>query len=293
MRTRKVVADFGVAANLEPEKPHFQAIYDSLETHGLNPRSKQERKKGSKGKNLIASTMANLYESYMPEKCKAAAKVENLRNHADLWDIIKAIMLEKLSEPSYLTWIEPLKAVGYDGNNLVIAAASDFNREQIKKRFRRELQTILSELTDGTITDVNVEVDETIEHVIPKSSEPETRLPQLIDKRNKWGMVQNPTNNPDVDALLRKHGDMRIVFQQSGLFDIPLKPSTKAGWNLRFDSLMSYGNQYGLERILWAVLYVMQEVKRDRSITQPGGLFYHAVKNAKKPESMAALRAYL
>ena len=293
MTTRKIVAEIELDQNQVPGNPHSGRIYDSLEIHGLLPGSKQEREKGSKGKKLKCSTMEALNESYMPEKCKTAAKVENLRNHVELWDIIRPLMLEKLSGPSYMTWIEPLKAIGYDGKSLVIAARSDFNREQIQKRFRKELQTILSELTDGTITDVKVEADESIEHIIPKSSEPETRQPQLIDKRNKWGMIQNPTNNPDVDALLRKHGDMRIIFQKNGLFDIPLKPSTKGGWNLRFDSLMSHGNQYGLERIVWAVLYVMQEVKEDRSITQPGGLFYYAVKNGLKPDSMNALRKYL
>lgn len=68
MRTRKVIAEINVAENLQPEIPHFQGIYDSLEAHGLKPGSWKERKKGSKGQEIIASTVANLYESYMPQK---------------------------------------------------------------------------------------------------------------------------------------------------------------------------------------------------------------------------------
>jgi hypothetical protein len=293
MRTRKVIAEIGVAESLQPEIPHIQAIYDSLETHGLNPGSKQERKKGSKGQVVNASTVANLYESYMPQKGKLGKKVLNTRSPEDLLAIIKPLIAKVVLGPAYLTWIEPLQAVKYDKKRLVLKAASKFNQEQILNRYRRSLESLVSELTDAAIVGIDILVDESMAVKTPPTPAPEALAVKLIDRRNQWGMQQNPTDNPDVDALLRKHGDMRLTFQKCGLFDAPLKPAVKGGWNLRFDSLMSHGNQYGLERVLWAVLYVMQELKRDRSITNPGGVFYHAVKNGKKPESMAALRAYL
>jgi DnaA N-terminal domain len=293
MRTRKVVAEIGVAKNLQPETPHFQARYDSLDTHGLDPGSWKEWENGRMGQVVNASTMANLYESYIPQKHQSDEKALPSRSPQDLLAIIKSIIPSIISGPAYSTWIDPLQAVGYAKNRLVLAATSDFNREQILKRYRKDLENLVAELTDGALVGVEVVVDESLVVEIPAAPEPEVIPVKLIDRRNQWGMRQNPTDNPDVDALLRKHGDMRRIFIECGLFKAAFKQRQQNGWGMDFPALMALGKQHGLERILWGMLYVMQEVKKDPSITNPAGVLTAAVRNGKEPDSMAAIKAYL
>src|SRR6478609_5047690 len=76
-----------------------------------------------------------------------------------LWPRALESLKGRMSQPSFETWISPLQIEAIGERSVTLNASSDFNREQILKRYRNDLQTVLSEALGRTVT-VDVAVKE-------------------------------------------------------------------------------------------------------------------------------------
>jgi len=76
-----------------------------------------------------------------------------------LWPRALESLKGRMSQPSFETWISPLQIAAIGERSVTLNASSDFNREQILKRYRNDLQTVLSEALGRTVT-VDVAVKE-------------------------------------------------------------------------------------------------------------------------------------
>ena len=267
MNTRLHEAHFGMPNYSEAEKQAIQSLYESKRP--AFPRgSWKGREEERKVKNFNPVTQAALSESYMRKNAKICDIVP-ARQSQELWEIIKTTIKLEFSQPSYETWIEPLVAVGYHLNCLYVAASSDFNQEQIVKRYRKRLRELTSELTDNTLG-FEVIVDESLQ-TEPKQQHPTLRVinPNYPGK-NAWGMQQNPTNNHKINYLLNRYQDMRGIFLKDKDCKKIWASRAKGGWGVNFGKLIKVGKEHGLERVLWA-LNKMDELE-DLAIN-PGGMF--------------------
>jgi chromosomal replication initiator protein len=76
-----------------------------------------------------------------------------------LWPLALEALRQRMSQPSFETWISPLKLISISEQAVTLCAASDFNRDQILKRYRNDLKTVLGEALGRDIT-VDVMVEE-------------------------------------------------------------------------------------------------------------------------------------
>jgi chromosomal replication initiator protein len=87
------------------------------------------------------------------------------------WLQAQAALRERMSQPSFETWISPLALESIGERSVTLRAESEFSREQILKRYRGDLQAALSDAL-GRPVDVNVIVAEPDEVVGSGEGEP-------------------------------------------------------------------------------------------------------------------------
>jgi len=63
---------------------------------------------------------------------------------AELWKTVRKDMMQQLSKPSFVTWIEPLVAVELNEENLIIEAESNFHKQWLCQRYEEQINTILN-----------------------------------------------------------------------------------------------------------------------------------------------------
>jgi chromosomal replication initiator protein len=101
--------------------------------------------------------------SEAPRQAGDGASVElvldNAINHDSLWIQAQTALRQKMSQPSFETWISPLALESINGQLVTLRAESEFNREQILKRYRNDLKGVLSDAL-GSSVDVQVIVAE-------------------------------------------------------------------------------------------------------------------------------------
>lgn len=90
---------------------------------------------------------------------------------------------------------------------------------------------------------------------------------------------QNPTNHPQVAAILEKYGDARQVVLKSPIFEVVCKPIEEGGWGMQAGHIIKLVNEYSLERVLWAV----KQTKTYRGqINNRGGFFTNKVRQGQE-----------
>lgn len=82
------------------------------------------------------------------------SSISNLLAGADgsFWSRAQAALRERMSQPSFETWISPLALESVGEHSVTLRAESEFSREQILKRYRDDLQAVLSEALERPVT---------------------------------------------------------------------------------------------------------------------------------------------
>lgn len=65
----------------------------------------------------------------------------------DLWNSVLAQVEQKISKPSFETWLKSTKLLSYKGSNITIAAPNSFAREWLENHYVHLIAGILAELT--------------------------------------------------------------------------------------------------------------------------------------------------
>jgi chromosomal replication initiator protein len=89
----------------------------------------------------------------------------------DIWQSVQALLKERMSQPSFETWIGPLQLVSCGEKRVMLVAESAFNRDWVLKNYKNELREAFTQVL-GQAPDVQVSV---AEEPKPESSE----VPQL------------------------------------------------------------------------------------------------------------------
>ena len=66
---------------------------------------------------------------------KRALEENTMQNFDRIWDQVKQIVSEKISEGSFETWIRDLETIGFREGAAVIYTSSSYQRDIIKNRF--------------------------------------------------------------------------------------------------------------------------------------------------------------
>lgn len=74
------------------------------------------------------------------------------------WKQVQDVLRSQMSQPSFETWISPLTLGSLEEESVTLVAESDFNREQILKRYKKSLSEAFSEILQKSI-DIKVVVE--------------------------------------------------------------------------------------------------------------------------------------
>ncbi len=97
--------------------------------------------------------------SEAPRQAVANTAPAQESDHDLIWTQAQATLRQRMSQPSFETWISPLTLESIQDQSVILRAESEFNREQILKRYRNDLKTVLSDAL-GSSVDVQVVVAE-------------------------------------------------------------------------------------------------------------------------------------
>ena len=70
-----------------------------------------------------------------------------MENISDLWNSILANVEQKVSKPSFDTWLKSTKAHSLQGNSLVVTAPNEFARDWLEERYSPLISGALYEIT--------------------------------------------------------------------------------------------------------------------------------------------------
>ena len=123
-----------------------------------------------------------------------------LENISDLWDSILANVEQKVSKPSFDTWLKATKAHSLQGDSLVVTAPNEFARDWLEERYSTLITGALYEITGEEFS---------VKFIIPQSeSEKENDLPAPPKKRKKeenhsefYGNLLNKKNTFDTFVI--------------------------------------------------------------------------------------------
>lgn len=91
--------------------------------------------------------------------CKGGKKVDQLSN---LWNEVLSKVEERISKPSFETWLKSTKLMSYGNENVTIAVPNSFAKDWLENHYVHLITGILSELTGE---------DRLIQFVVPKEME--------------------------------------------------------------------------------------------------------------------------
>lgn len=108
-----------------------------------------------------------------------------------VWQQVQTVLKERMSQPSFETWITPLILQELAETQVVLAAESEFNRELILKRYREEMKTAFAEVLERPV-DISVVVAESK----PRAEEPAPE-PEPAPNQRPWTPRSTKSNlNP-------------------------------------------------------------------------------------------------
>ncbi len=65
----------------------------------------------------------------------------------ELWDKVLSEAKQKISKPSFETWLKSTKLLAYKGDTVTIAAPNSFGREWLENHYVHLIAAILAEIT--------------------------------------------------------------------------------------------------------------------------------------------------
>ena len=72
---------------------------------------------------------------------------KSLEHLEQLWDNVLSQVEQKISKPSFETWLKSTKLLSYKGTNVTIAAPNSFARDWLENHYVHLITGILTELT--------------------------------------------------------------------------------------------------------------------------------------------------
>ena len=99
-----------------------------------------------------------------------------LENIEDLWNSILANIQEKVSKPSFDTWLKSTKAHSLQGDSLVVVAPNEFARDWLEERYSPLISGVLYEITGEEFS---------VKFIIPQSQKEEDNRVNVAHKAKK------------------------------------------------------------------------------------------------------------
>lgn len=119
-----------------------------------------------------------MYNTYLHVKslCKGGTLVDHLEK---LWDEVLSKIEERISRPSFETWLKSTKLISYEEENVTIAVPNTFSKDWLESNYIHLISGILSEITgeDRFIHFVVPEDMEEKDFMMPKPVEPPAETP--------------------------------------------------------------------------------------------------------------------
>ena len=96
-----------------------------------------------------------------------------MENIEDLWNRILTNVQEKVSKPSFDTWLKSTKAHSLQGDSLVVVAPNEFARDWLEERYSPLISGVLYEITGEEFS---------VKFIIPQSQKEEDHRLQMASK---------------------------------------------------------------------------------------------------------------
>src|SRR5690606_19904278 len=104
-----------------------------------------------------------------------------LENIDELWEITLKKIEEKVSKPSFETWLKNTRADSIEKNTLIITAPNEFARDWLENQYTDLVSDIITEITGSTLN---------IKFIIPDN------MPEIIEEKP----VPKPTSSTSHDT---------------------------------------------------------------------------------------------
>ncbi|GGA70460.1 chromosomal replication initiator protein DnaA [Ornithinibacillus halotolerans] len=111
-----------------------------------------------------------------------------MENIHELWQATLEKIEEKISKPSFDTWLKDTKADALEGNTLTISAPNEFARDWLEEQYSQLIQKVLHEVT-GAKLNLKLTVPDTI---IEEEIKPKPRPKQPISDVHDGKTMLNP-----------------------------------------------------------------------------------------------------
>ncbi|MCR4924939.1 MAG: chromosomal replication initiator protein DnaA [Clostridiales bacterium] len=173
---------------------------------------------------------------------------------AEIWDSVKIKCQSEISEVAYKQWIEPLKAVSFDGNVFTISATSSFAAQIVKDKYSEYLKNVFVEVIGFNI-EINFIVDEQNEIKEPFS--------------NKTENSDSFSNNIEFNE---NYTFETFVVGSSNQFAYAAAKSVAENPGKNYNPLFIYGNSgLGKTHLLNAICFNIRKNKPDAKIIYTSG----------------------
>lgn len=96
-----------------------------------------------------------------------------MENIADLWNIVLGKVEEKISKPSFETWLKQTEAYELRGDTIIVVAPNEFARDWLEDRYSQLLSEIVENIVGEQLT---------IKFIIPPNEDAETPMAPPINK---------------------------------------------------------------------------------------------------------------
>lgn len=113
-----------------------------------------------------------------------------LENIHELWQYILTEMKQKVSKPSYDTWLSETKAQAISNNVFTVLVPNEFIRNWLEKKYTNIIQQLLSEIT-GTDLQVHFVIEEQVDSDIDMGVNAALEGKKKVEKREQPNML-NP-----------------------------------------------------------------------------------------------------
>ncbi len=104
-----------------------------------------------------------------------------LENIHDLWRATLEKIEEKISKPSFDTWLKDTKAETLEGNTLTISAPNEFARDWLEEQYSQLIQKVLLEVTGSKLNLKLIVLDTVIEEDIKPKPKPKPTINETHD----------------------------------------------------------------------------------------------------------------
>ena len=74
-----------------------------------------------------------------------------MKNYKDIWNDTLTLMEQKVSGPSFETWLKETEAVNLDNDTLIVGVPTEFVKEWLDNRYAQLIRDVLSEVTGLTL----------------------------------------------------------------------------------------------------------------------------------------------